>query len=395
MEADSMTYGADISSQSIQKESILRLSGWRKFLLWFVCWTLIGVLQSARLYYIYSASEDSAISWPVALSWSLAEWYIWGIFSILIIRITAKVGFGGEKWALRVFVHLIIGLAVGAIAVFLYSAAYKLIQTYIWTEVAMGESSVYEIYCYLIRSKLFYAVLTYFLIAFVSYAISYYKRFRDEERRLMKAEAKLANAQLQALKTQLHPHFLFNALNAIATLVHTDPEAADRMIARLSELLRITLDNQAIQEVPLEREVEFLERYLDIQKIRFQDRLQVQISTSAAALEAMVPNLILQPLVENSIRHGISKQTEGGEIRITVERHNDTLRMEVADTGPGLDKDWETKKGGGHGLFNTRERLAQLYGDRHSFSLKDGSPKGLIVTIDIPYRIKTQTNQDV
>jgi LytS/YehU family sensor histidine kinase len=214
----------------------------------------------------------------------------------------------------------------------------------------------------------------------------YYRQFRDRELKATRLEGKLAQAQLQVLKMQLHPHFLFNTLNAISALLHKDAESADVMIARLGELLRTTLENVGTQEIPLRQELEFIQPYLEIEKARLGDRLQVEMHIDPEAMDAAVPNLVLQPIVENAIRHGIAPYAEKGRIDIRARRESGILRMEVEDNGPGLSFEQQVNFRPGVGITNTRARLQQLYGLDHQFEMKNGASRGLTVTLVIPAR---------
>ncbi len=185
---------------------------------------------------------------------------------------------------------------------------------------------------------------------------------------------------------QLHPHFLFNTLHAIWTLMHKDVETADRMLARLSDLLRITLENSGMQEVPLKQELAFLEPYLEIEQTRFGDRLSVQLDVEPDTLDALVPNLLLQPLVENAIRHGIAPRAAGGRIRISAKRENAKLRVQVRDNGAGIPESEREVLKEGVGLTNTRARLQQLYGAGHRLELHNAVDGGLEVTLELPFR---------
>jgi LytS/YehU family sensor histidine kinase len=182
---------------------------------------------------------------------------------------------------------------------------------------------------------------------------------------------------------QLHPHFLFNTLHSISALMRDDVEAADQMIARLGEFLRMTLRNSGEHETTLEQELKFLECYLEIEKLRFQDRLTIRIEAEPAALGALAPNLILQPIVENAIRHGVARQTNEGVVAITARRNNGRLRVEVRDNGPGLSLINDVADG--VGLANTRSRLRRLYGDDHHFGMMNAAGGGLVVTLEIPW----------
>jgi LytS/YehU family sensor histidine kinase len=184
---------------------------------------------------------------------------------------------------------------------------------------------------------------------------------------------------------QLHPHFLFNTLNTISALIHESPEEADEMISQLGDLLRVTLETVHVHEVPLTQELDFLKHYLAIEQTRFQDRLRVTMSIEPVTLDAMVPNLILQPLVENSIRHGIALRPEARSIEIKSWQDNGTLRLRVADDGPGLSSDKLLLKEG-VGLTTTRQRLSSLYGTKHDFSLRNSPRGGLVVELTIPFK---------
>ena len=186
---------------------------------------------------------------------------------------------------------------------------------------------------------------------------------------------------------QLHPHFLFNTLNSISALLHHDPELADRMIARLGDFLRLTLENSGAQEVTLQKELEFLKCYLEIERVRFQDRLTVSYDVAPETLDAMVPNLVWQPIVENAIRHAIAPRSGRGHIEMRAQRTGETLQLQVKDDGPGLPSNQNSNGSSskGVGLANTRERLRQLYGNNHRFELVNGSDRGLVVTLEIPF----------
>jgi LytS/YehU family sensor histidine kinase len=228
---------------------------------------------------------------------------------------------------------------------------------------------------------------TYWIVVAATQGYLYYSRYRQGEVRAAQLSAQLAQAQLQALRMQLHPHFLFNTLNAISTLVHKDPEIADRMIARLSDLLRLTLENIGVQEVRLAKELEFLERYLDIERMRFADRLEVRMQIAPETLDARLPYLILQPLVENAIRHGIAPRSAPGRIEVSAERKDGMLVLTVKDDGPGIA---ETNPKKGVGVSSTRARLERLYGAAHRFVLQNGAQGGLIVTLALPFQFMVE-----
>jgi two-component system LytT family sensor kinase len=239
---------------------------------------------------------------------------------------------------------------------------------------------------------------TYGTLVAIAHVWMYYERVRDRELRASQLEGQLATTQLAMLKLQLQPHFLFNTLNAISALMHKNVYSAQDMLTRLSDLLRLSLDNLAVQEVPLKTEIEFVRNYLHIEQVRFQDRLTVTMDIDPETLDAMVPNMFLQPLVENSIRHGIARSSGPGTIRIESKHGNGSVRITVRDNGPGLPatNNGHTNGNGngngngrakcGLGLANTRARLQQLYGDGHRLEIANAPGGGVLVTLDLPER---------
>lgn len=231
-------------------------------------------------------------------------------------------------------------------------------------------------------------LLAYWGTVIVAHTVEYYRQVQVGRTRTIELSSQLAQAQLAALKMQIHPHFLFNTLNSIAALLHKDAEAADRMIARLSDFLRLTLKSSETTVVTLEQELEFLKTYLEIEKIRFQDRLVIEMKIAPEALDAQVPNLILQPLIENAVRHGVARQTAVGRLRINAQREADRLLIQIEDNGPGLKNGSGNSKRNlknGVGLANTRARLEQFYDD-FEFEIADKKTRdGTIVNLNVPY----------
>jgi LytS/YehU family sensor histidine kinase len=230
----------------------------------------------------------------------------------------------------------------------------------------------------------FFNLLVYWGVIAGQNAFAYYTKFSEREVHAAALEARLTEARLQALQMQLNPHFLFNTLNAISSLMHKDVEAADRMIVQLSDLLRYALESTNEQEVPLQQELDFLNRYLEIQRARFGDRLVVRHEIAPETLSASVPNLVLQPLVENAIQHGIEPHARPGQIVLRARRENGVLDLEVQDNGVGLANGAAPEEG--VGLSNTRARLQQLYGSGQRLELLNAPDGGLIVHIRIPWR---------
>jgi signal transduction histidine kinase len=242
---------------------------------------------------------------------------------------------------------------------------------------------------YLISGALFYTFIP-MAWSVLYFGVKYYQDVQAERERALAAEGQAHRARLQALRYQLNPHFLFNTLNAVSTLiVEEENRDAERMVARLSDFLRLTLECDSDVEVPLADELDFARRYLDIEKIRFGDRLTVQEDVEPEALSARVPPLLLQPLVENAVRHGIMPREEGGRLRIEARRVGDRLLLRVADDGPGPPSDADTESG--VGLSNTKARLQSLYGEEHRFTLQRADGGGCVVRVVLPFHTDTDT----
>ena len=224
----------------------------------------------------------------------------------------------------------------------------------------------------------------YWAIIGLQHAVDYYRQARARELRAARLEVRLVQSQLQALQQQLHPHFLFNTLHAISTLVHRDPDKADTMIERLSDLLRLTLRKVGVQEVELAEELEYLRAYLDIEQVHFGPRLLIDYRIDAAALDVLVPTLILQPLVENAIRHGLEPQVRGGSLTIEAQADGDTLWLRVRDNGVGIAKGAQRRDG--LGLANTRSRLDRLYGEQAAVTIRENPGGGVLVDLYLPLR---------
>jgi LytS/YehU family sensor histidine kinase len=238
-----------------------------------------------------------------------------------------------------------------------------------------------------------YGLLVYWVIVLMHQAVEYMRLIKEEEVRMMKLEAQLAEAQLQGLKAQLQPHFLFNTLHSISELIHEDVEAADTMIARLGDYLRLTLQNSGKQLVTLQKDLESLRSYLEIERTRFRDNLLMQVEVEPQTLDALVPGFLWQPIVENSVRHGIATSARQGRIIVRAWRQNGTLHLEVEDNGKGLADDGSGplyKEG--IGLANTRAILQHLYGPAHKLGLANAPGGGVVVMLEIPF--KTIDNPD-
>ncbi|HEV7920476.1 MAG TPA: histidine kinase [Thermoanaerobaculia bacterium] len=315
-----------------------------------------------------------------ALEINLTYYYLWGLSVPAVVWVARRFRFERGTWVFHFVIHSIwaITLTLAQIVI-----AEWLLRNFTHARDSMQAKPIAQAVLDNFQSSL----PTYFVILFGYYAFDYYVKFRDRELRASQLETRLTQAQLQALKMQLNPHFLFNTLNTISSLMYTDIDAADAMMSRLSELLRLTLEKEGAHEVTLREEMDLLERYLDIERIRFEDRLRVTVDINAEALAGRVPNFSLQPLVENAIRHGIAPRPEGGLLHISAARTNGLLEIRLRDDGPGLRPGATSgpPRREGIGVANTRARLAQLYGDRYRFEMANAPGGGTLVTMVVPY----------
>jgi two-component system LytT family sensor kinase len=341
----------------------------------FGIWTLLG-LSFAGQNYFSAIAFGNRVPLSRALSAALCDWYVLGVLFYPTQRMCRRFPLERPLLARHVLVHILFG----GLFSMAHIALYVLGRGALNPEAFAFQESFTFWFIRRFHGNLFY----YWTFVIVSHALDYYRRLRERERKASELEARLAQAQLHALKMQLQPHFLFNTLHTISEMIHEEPETADRMIMRLSELLRLTLDNTTTQEVPLQHEIDFLNRYLEIERARLGDRLTVGLEIDPATLAAKVPNLILQPLVENAIRHGIAPYSSPGKVTIRSEQVNGALRLQVRDTGSGTAEPRRAQNQTGVGLANTRARLLQLYGQSQNFEAFRDALGGFVVTITIP-----------
>jgi LytS/YehU family sensor histidine kinase len=236
--------------------------------------------------------------------------------------------------------------------------------------------------------------LLYAVIAGITIAFEHYRHSQEQRIATADLERRVTESRLDALRTQLHPHFLFNALNTISAHLEQDPRTARWMLEQLGSLLRMSLEYAREQETSLERELAFIECYVELQKVRFEDRIDVITNIAPDVRGALVPSLILQPLVENAIRHGLATDAVDGQIEIRAWRERESLRLSVHDDGPGLPADWDPERGFGVGLSNTRERLHRLYGDDQRFEIAGHPGAGVRVALTLPFRQRETAVED-
>jgi signal transduction histidine kinase len=342
--------------------------------------TVFGIFSGLQAYNYVSLFTERATPFYILLTLNITYWYAWAMLVPGILWLSRRYRFGRHTWKRAAAMH---GLGVlGSTlthAVLTVSARVLIMKALAGRDVAWWPA-FHELFFL----NFDWEMMTYWALVGLSHAIDFHRESQERALTAAHLQTRLAEAQLQALQRQLHPHFLFNTLHTISALMHRDPLAADDMLARLSDLLRLTLDRLGVQQVPLGEELDFVEKYLDIERTRYGDRLQVSVDVEPAALDAQVPNLLLQPLVENAVRHGIAKKLGGGRVEIVTRCEGDRLRLVVRDNGLGLPADALDAFNTGVGLSNTRSRLEHLYGADHRFEFERPAGGGLEVTIVIP-----------
>src|SRR2546421_3385035 len=336
----------------------------RQAALLFGGWTVVGLIFAAVSYGIAMSESNSRFGLAEALKLNLVQFYLWGIFSLLVFAFSRR--FPVEFRPLRtrnLLLHfpallLFAGLHQAVHLLVLWSSSARLRQQF---------PSLLDCYRAYFGLGFYIDLIVALLIIIAVHALLYYRRFRAGELEQASLKTQLAQAELKALKMQLHPHFLFNTLHSISSLVLEDPPKANSMIARLGDFLRLTLENSDQQLVSLKEETEFLRCYLEIEQVRFGDRLTVTFQLEPQTLAAEVPHLILQPVVENAIQHAIAPRAMRGHINIQAKRLNSSLRLEVRDNGPGIASNGDLFGAEGVGLSNVRARLHQIYGSDFRF----------------------------
>lgn len=350
---------------------------WMKLGILIVLGVLVPMLAILQDYAFVQPHKKVPWSWPRAIANELPFWYLWLLLLPPLAHMVRRFPLDARRWWWRLPVYLLATAVFTTVHLALYLALMNPFQTppQPFREKFLanwGQSmTTYEVFMFAV------------LVAGI-HAHAYAKRYQEEALRASELKSQLVRSQLEALKMQLQPHFLFNTLHAISALMYQDVEAADRMIARLSGLLRASLQSAPRQEVPLREELEFLQGYLEIEQVRLGERLTVNMAIEDECLDATVPNLILQPLVENAIRHGIAPRVQPGHLAVDARRSGDDLEIMIQDDGLGLSRSAFKE---GVGLSNVRSRMERLYGPAHRFELRDGESGGLTVTLTLPFKL--------
>ncbi|HEY3384542.1 MAG TPA: histidine kinase [Vicinamibacterales bacterium] len=346
-------------------------------------WTLVVLVYSTRMMRV-APSAWVPISWFESLKIAAAQWYTWGLLSFGIYWVNRKLPFGKDALVRRLLCHVPLSLAFTVGYTYVNYGATLLLGTPLdlpWLGPSLLET--------LTRAGYRLGTFVYWSIAAICMALDYQSDLKDREVRAAELERLLTEARLATLRSQLDPHFLFNALNSISAYVESAPREARLMIEQLGDLLRLSLEHADEQEVPLERELMFVDRYMQLQLVRFAGRLDVQVRVNDDVLTAAVPTFMLQPLVENAIRHGVSKLSTAGSIELSAWRTGRNLRVRVRDNGPGVPPGWTLDEHVGIGLGNTRARLEQLYGKgEYSLEVTTDAEAGTCADVTIPYHVE-------
>lgn len=345
---------------------------------------LVPALLSAMTSYAFTRITGTPIALWNALVINIPIWYFWAFATPVIFWLGRVAGIGWPVSIRAVLLHIFVSILAALADVVCGMSIAALLGV-----APLGDHALQH---YLINSMswLLTGVLTYWTVLGAGYALAANRNYQRQQLRSSELATQLARAELSALRSQLHPHFLFNTLNTAVSLVRVDRTGtAVSVLTSLSDILRRLLRNAPAQEIPLREELAFLDAYLSIEKVRFPDRLIVDIMAADGVMDAMVPNLLLQPLVENAIRYGIGRRSAAGHIEVFVRRMDDRLMLQVRDDGPGLPNEWLPSMTGGVGLANTQARLQQMYGPSYEFVLGNRAAGGAEVTIVIPYRLAT------
>ena len=324
----------------------------------------------------------SSPHWHQQLLASLTFWWTWGLITPLIFWTDARLPFQEKQLGTRILAHLPVSVVLTLLYTYLWDVMIAAVGLTRWHSVgARGYLASIS------NEGILWKWLVYWVIFGARQTFQYYERYLDSELRLERMERSFSEARLNALRMQLDPHFLFNALNTISAQVERDPRLARTMIEHLGDLLRLSLEARDKHEIPLAEELAFLDHYVAIQKIRFAENLRIEIQVAPEVKYALVPCLILQPLVENAIRHGISARASGGSLTVTAQPGPNRVEIRVTDDGIGLPPGWTLERSAGTGLSVTRERITGLYPDGNSrFSVRPCTGGGTEVEISLPLR---------
>ena len=371
-----------MNDRSEVSEGKSRLDRWlqkrrtRVALIWGI-WTIVALFFSTQVYMMYY-SGNQPIPYAKAFFVQASACYLWALATPLVLWIARNHRIDRNNWKKKVLMHVGLSVLLSSTLIVIHFVIYMVIVG------RVNRITPYWAFDYL-YPNLDRWLLVYWFIFLMSHASNYYRSYREGELKASQLRTQLAQSQLEALKMQVHPHFLFNTLHSISALLSKDTESARKMITRLGDFLRLTLESGGSNEVTLQQELEFLNGYLEIERIRFQDRLTTTIDVDPEVLNVHVPNLILQPIVENAMRHAVAR-TNAGIVEISAVPRNGSVHIEVKDNGPGIGSETRAMSRGsrGVGLANTQARLECLYGSQAKFELRNRPSGGLTVVLEVP-----------
>ena len=356
---------------------------WRRTALLFIAWTLVSIVFAGISYAAAIGENNKEFGFVSALRLNLVQFYVWAILAPFVFRFS-------RRFPIELRPRNVRNLLLYFPALISFAGIHQVLHlTVLWSISPQWRHrypALIDCYRAYFAFGFYIDLIIALLMVIAVHALLYYQSFRASELAQSSLKAQLAHAQLRALKMQLHPHFLFNTLHSISSLVLEDPPKANSMIARLGDFLRLTVENSEQQLVTLKEETEFLRCYLEIEQVRFGDRLTVVFELEPQTLSAHVPHLILQPVVENAIQHAIAPRAVRGHINIEAKRLGGWLRVAVSDNGPGISSNSILPAKKCVGLANVRTRLQQIYGPDFRFELMNGGNGGVTVVMEIPFQ---------
>lgn len=375
-----------IATPALGADDTTRRAARRPFPQWLLVtgfWTVIVLAYSTRTEIRIGPYHWVSLSWLEAFKTAAAQWYAWGLLSVAIYWVNRRLPVDADALLQRLLIHIPLSIVFNVAYTYLNTAITLLVdapEAPPW----LGETVLETVTKVVYRQGTF----VYWAIAMICVALDYQSNLKNRQIRTAGLERLLSEARLATLRSQLDPHFLFNTLNSISAYVESAPAQARLMLQQLGDLLRLSLEHADQQEIPLERELTFVDRYIQLQLVRFDDRLEVRVDAAPDTLMAAVPTFLLQPLVENAIRHGTSKLSAAGVIEVTAWRDHDRLHVRIRDNGPGLPRGWSLDRHVGIGLSNTRARLEELYGrGKYVLDVFADDARRTCVNIAFPFRV--------